>query len=132
MSDERKLKWLKYVLAAKCIFCFIVWGLPSLLAPVSIIRMLSVPTPNDPLFMRLTGAFIITFGIAYWYAYRDPIQNKSIVKVGVVDNGLITLVILVFTAFYELRSIFVWASAVLTFIFFISFILLMPKKETVR
>ena len=129
MSSERNLKWLKYFLGAKVVFCFLLWGLPSLLAPVAFIQRLGVPTPNDPLFMRLSGALIITFGIAYWYAFRDPILNRSIVKVGIVDNGLITLVILVFIAFYDLRSIFMWVSALLTFMFFISFILLMPKSQ---
>ena len=129
MSTEQKLKWLKYILAAKFVFCILVWGLPSLLAPITFIQRLGIPTPDDPLFMRLTGAFIITFGIAYWYAYRDPIHNNAIVKVGVVDNGLVTLVILVFIAFYDLRSIFMWVSALLTFIFFLSFILLMPKTK---
>jgi hypothetical protein len=130
MPIERRLTWLKYILAAKFVFCIIIWGLPSLLAPMNMMQRLGVPTPDDPLFVRLTGAFIITFGIAYWYAYRDPIHNIAIVKVGVVDNGLATLVILVFVAFYDLRSIFMWVSALLTFIFFISFILLMPKVET--
>jgi hypothetical protein len=130
MSSARRLIWLKYILAAKFVFCILIWGLPSLLAPMDMMQRLGVPTPDDPLFVRLTGAFIITFGIAYWYAYRDPIRNTTIVKVGVVDNGLVTLVILVFVAFYDLRSIFMWVSALLTFIFFISFILLMPKAET--
>ncbi|MGE5123049.1 MAG: hypothetical protein ACM3H7_00905, partial [Acidobacteriaceae bacterium] len=118
MSSERKHKWLKFILAAKVVFCFIVWGLPSLLAPLAIIQRLGVPTPDDPFFMRLSGALIITLGTAYWFAYRDPIKNNAIVKVGVVDNGLATLLILIFIAFYDLQNIFMYVSSLLTFIFF--------------
>lgn len=68
--------------------------------------------------------------MAYWYAYKDPVHNVAIVRVGVLDNGLVTLAILVFTAFYDLRSVFLWLPALLTFAFFISFVLLMPRPET--
>ncbi len=129
MVSDRKLKWLKVFLLVKVFFCFFVWGLPYLLAPMAYFQRLGVPMPDDSLFIRLSGAIIIAFGVAYWYAYKDPIHNVAIVKAGVVDNGLVTLVIFVFMAFYNLRSVVVLASGLLTFIFFISFLLLMPKQE---
>jgi len=132
MSSDRKLKWLKYILLVKVFFCFFVWGLPYLLAPMAYFQRLGVPMPDDSLFIRLSGAIIIAFGVAYWYAYKDPIHNVAIVKAGVVDNGLVTLVIFVFMAFYNLRSVVVLASGLLTFIFFISFLLLMPKPEAAQ
>jgi hypothetical protein len=92
------------------------------------IQNLSVPTPDDPFFMRLSGTFIITLGIAYWYAYKDPIRNKDIVKVGVVDNALVTLLIAFFVVFHDMRSIFMIVSEVLAFIFCIAFLVLMPKS----
>jgi hypothetical protein len=88
-----------------------------------------VPTPDDPLFVRLFGAVVTAVGLAYWYAYRDPVQNAAILKVGILDNGLVTLTILVFIVFYGLRSYLMWASALLTLVFFVSFILLMPRPE---
>jgi len=129
MSSDRKLKWLKVILLVKVFFCFFVWGLPYLLAPMANLQRFGVPVPDDSLFIRLSGAIIIAFGVAYWYAYKDPVHNVAIVKAGVVDNGLVTLVIFVFMAFYNLRSVVVLASGLLTFIFFISFLLLMPKPE---
>jgi hypothetical protein len=129
MSSERKLKWLKVILLVKVFFCFFVWGLPYLLAPMAYFQRLGVPVPDDSLFIRLSGAIIVAFGVAYWYAYKDPVHNVAIVKAGVVDNGLVTLVIFVFMAFNNLRSVIVLVSALLTFIFFISFLLLMPKVE---
>jgi len=50
--------------------------------------------------------------------------------VGVVDNGLVTLVNLYFILFGDLRSVVMLISAALALFFFISFLLLMPKMET--
>jgi hypothetical protein len=129
MSNSQRLNWLKRILAVKTAFTLLAWGLPALIAPMSVFHLLGVPTPDDPLFVRLFGAVVTAVGLAYWYAYRDPVQNAAIVKVGILDNGLVTLTILVFIVFYGLRSIFIWASALLTLVFFVSFILLMPRPE---
>jgi hypothetical protein len=128
MANNRLL-WLKRILAVKVVLTFLFWGLPNLLYPLSLLQRLGVPTPDDPIYLRLLGAVIIAFGVAYWYAYKDPIHNIAILKAGIVDNGLVTLVTLYFIVFANQRSIFMLISAPLTFIFFLSFPLLMPKKE---
>jgi len=51
--------------------------------------------PDDPIFLRLFGAIVTAVGVAYWYAYRDPVRNIVILKFGVVDNGLVTVTIIV-------------------------------------
>ncbi len=130
MSRNRRLIWLMYILAAKIALIVFVWGLPALLAPISLLQRLGVPTQGDPLYLRLFGAVVIAFGVAYWYAYKDPVHNIAILKAGVVDNGLATLVTLFFIVFYDLRSISMLISMPLTLFFFISFLLLMPKTET--
>ena len=129
MSTDKKTVWLKRVLAAKAALCLLAWGLPTLIAPISVFHLLGVPTPDDTLFVRLFGAVVTAFGLAYYYAYRDPVRNVAIVRVGIADNGLVTLTILVFILFFGLRSAFMWVSAVLTFAFFICFLLLAPKSE---
>ncbi len=130
MSVDRRLTWLRKILAVKVVLTLFCWGLPTLLAPPSLFQFLGVPVPDDPLFLRLFGAVVTAFGAAYWYAFRDPIRNIAILKTGVVDNGLVTLMILVFAIHYNLRSVFLLASGLLTFFFFISFILLMPRTES--
>ena len=127
--DKNKLLWLKRILAVKVVLTFFYWGLPLLLFPMSLLQRFGMTMPDDPLYFRLLGAVIMAFGIAYWYAYKDPIHNVAIVKAGVVDNGLVTLVTFYFIVFANLRSIVMLISALLTLIFFISFILLMPKTE---
>ena len=130
MSPSKKLLWLKWFLAAKVILTFLFWGLPLLLFPISLLQRLGMPSSDGSIYLRLLGAVIIAIGVAYWYAYKDPVHNIAIVKVGVVDNGLVTLVTLFFIVFHDLRSIILLVSALLTFVFFISFILLMPKTES--
>jgi hypothetical protein len=123
-----RLLWLKRILAVKVILTFLFWGLPNLLYPLPLLQRLGVPVPDDPIYLRLLGAVIIAFGVAYWYAYKDPLTNIAIVKAGIIDNGLVTLVTLYFIVFANLRSIVFLISAPLTFIFFLSFILFMPEK----
>jgi hypothetical protein len=129
--SNNKLLWLKWILAVKVILTFLFWGLPILLFPISLLQRFGMPTPEDPIYLRLLGAVITAFGVAYWYAYKDPVHNIAIVKAGVVDNGLVTLVTLFFIVFHDLKNITMLISAVLTLIFFVSFILLMPKAEAV-
>jgi hypothetical protein len=129
MSSSQKLLWLKWILAVKVVFSFLFWGIPNLFFPISLLQRFGVPTPDAPIYLRLLGAVIIAFGVAYCYAYKDPVRNIAILKAGVVDNGLVTLVTLFFIVFHDLRNITMLISAVLTLVFFISFILLMPKTE---
>jgi hypothetical protein len=129
MSNNNKVVWLKRILAVKVILCFLLWGIPSLLAPLAIFPTLGAPMPDDPIYQSSLGAVVIAFGVAYWYAYKDPVHNIAIVKTGVVDNGLATLVTLYFVIFRDLKSIVMLVSGLLTLFFFVSFILFMPKTE---
>jgi hypothetical protein len=84
--------------------------------------------PEDPIFLRLFGAVVTAFGVAYLYAYRDPVRNVAIVRVGVVDNGLVALTIVVVGLTTGISSWFIWVSAVLTALFFVAFLVLMPQE----
>jgi hypothetical protein len=127
--SNNKLVWLKRILAVKVVLTFLFWGLPLLLFPLSLLQRFGMSKPDDPIYLRLLGAVITAIGVAYWYAYKDPVHNIAIVKAGIVDNGLVTLVTLYLFVFFDLRNITMLISALLTLIFFISFILLMPRTE---
>lgn len=129
MSANKKILWLKRILVVKVALAVFYWGLPNLLMPVSLLGLSGVPIPADPIYLRLLGAVICAFGVAYWYAYKDPVRNVAIVKAGVVDNGLTSLVALYFILFRHLTSILMLVSVLLTLSFFILFLLLMPKPE---
>lgn len=129
MSSKNKLVLLRWILAVKIALSFLFWGVPFLLFPLSLLQRFGAPVPDDPLYLRLLGAVIIALGVAYWYAWKDPVHNVAILKAGIVDNGLVMLVNLYFIVFHNLRSITMFISVVLTFFFMLAFILLMPKTE---
>jgi hypothetical protein len=129
MVRNNKNLWLKRILVVKIALSFLFWGLPFLFFPLSFLQRSGVSITGDPIYLRLLGAVILALGVAYWYAWKDPVHNVAILKAGVVDNGLVTLVTLYFVLFQGFRSTIMLISALLTLFFFISFILLMPKAD---
>ena len=128
MNTSHRMQWLRKVLLVKVIVTFLVWGLPALIGPPAFLTLFDLEVPEDPTYLRLFGAVVIALGVAYWYAYRDPLRNAAIVRVGVVDNGLVTLAIIVLGLTTGVSSWFMWVSAVLTALFFIAFLVLMPRE----
>ena len=129
MNASPKILWLRRILLVKVIVTFLVWGLPALFAPSAFLALFGIIMPDDPIFLRLFGAIVTAVGVAYWYAYRDPVRNIAILKFGVVDNGLATVTIIVMGLTVGVSSWFFWLSAVLTAFFCIAFASLMPGEE---
>lgn len=129
MVSDLKLLWLRRVLLVKVLLTILVWGLPALLGPFSLLAILKIPIPEDPIYLKLFGGAITAWGIAYWFAYKDPLRNVAIVKAGIIDNALLTLVIVVLGITGGVSSVFIWISGLLTGLFFLSFLLLIPRAE---
>ncbi len=128
MMPSPKVVWLRRVLLIKTLITIVVWGLPALIGPLSLLALLGVPIPEDPIYLRLFGGAATAWGVAYWFAYKDPLRNVAIIQAGLVDNALPTLVIVYLTLAGKVSSTFIWASALLTGAFFLSFLLLMPRE----
>lgn len=120
--------WLRRILLVKVIACVLVWGLPALVGPPALLNLFGVEMPDDPTVLRGFGALATALGLAYWYAFRDPVRNVAIVRFGVVDNGLgaATLLVLALTA--GLSSWFYWVSLALLVFFCLAFLVLMPRE----
>lgn len=110
----------------------LLWGLPSLIGTPGFAAVFGIEMPQDPIFLRMFGAVVTAFAVAYWFAYRDPLKNAAIVRAGVVDNGLVTLTIIVVGLTTGVSSWFIWGSAVLTGLFCILFLVLMPQETESR
>ena len=132
MGTSQRMQWLRRVLLIKVIVTFLVWGLPALIGPPAVLELFNIEMPESPIFLRLFGAVVTAFGVAYWYAYRDPLRNAAIVRVGVVDNGLVTLVIVILGLTTGISSWFIWGSAVLTALFCTALLVLMPRETEER
>ena len=129
MENSKKLSLLRPLLLFKVIVTFFGWGLPALLAPTAILPIFGITLPDDPIFFRLFGAVVTAAGVAYWYAYKDPVRNIAILKFGVVDNGLVTLTFIAFALTSGLSSLYFWISGLLTAFFCIGFLVLMPEDD---
>ena len=129
MGADFKLLWLRRVLFVKVFVTVFVWGLPALLGPLSLLAILKVPIPADPIYLRLFGGAATAWGVAYWFAYKNPVWNTAIVKAGLIDNALPTLVIVYLGITRGVSSAFIWISGLLTALFFVSFLVLMPREE---
>lgn len=129
IHESNKLTWLRRVLLVKTLVTLVVWGLPALLGPLSLLSRLGVPIPEDPIYLRLFGGAATAWGIAYWFAYRDPVRNVAIIKAGLVDNALPTLVIAILGLAGRVSSAFIWASGIATGLFFLAFLVLMPANR---
>jgi hypothetical protein len=132
MRDNRRMQWLRRMLLVKVLLCFVAWGLPALWASPTLLRWFGLNVPQDPLFLRSFGALAIALGVAYWYAYRDPVRNEAILRVGLVDNALATLVVLFTVLTGGLSSWFVALTGLLTAAFFFAFLWLMPTAPSTQ
>jgi hypothetical protein len=128
MTTDARILWLRRVLLVKTFVTVFVWGLPALLGPLSLLHIFRVPVPADPIYLRLFGGTVTAWGVAYWLAYKDPVRNVAIVKAGLVDNALSTVVTVLIGLTSGISSAFIWLSAVLTGMFFVSFLILMPRE----
>ncbi|MBN1897316.1 MAG: hypothetical protein JW827_00945 [Spirochaetes bacterium] len=127
MEKSKKLIWLKRVLLLKVILIFTAWA-PALIAWPEFLKLLGIPWPDNPIFLRLFGALQTSLGVAYIYAYKDPLKNKDIVKVGIFENGLMTLTLL-FLGFTTGISPFLWISVFFTTFFCVSFLVFKPAAR---
>ena len=127
MSDGNDHRRLRQILLAKWLVTVFVWGLPALIGPPVLFGILRIPMPDDLTFVRLFGAVVTAVALAYFYAWRDPERNVAILKFGVLDNGLVTLTIVVLALATGSTSWFLLGSAVLTAFFCIAFLVLMPR-----
>ena len=129
MTNDLRLTQLRRVLFVKTVITILVWGLPALIGPLSFLAILGIPIPEDPIYPRLFGGACTAWGVAYWFAYKDPLRNVAIVKAGLVDNALPTLLILFLGVTGRVSSVFFLISGLLTGLFFVLFLLLMPREE---
>ena len=50
------------------------------------------PLPTEPLFLQLFAWLVIVFGIAYFWASRDPAANVPVIKLGMIGKLSVVLV----------------------------------------
>lgn len=128
MNETTKLTWLKRVLVFKMLVVLLMWGLPTWLAPASVLQLFGESLPNPPFYMRIFGATQIGLVFLYWLAYRAPVKNRDMIRYAVVDNTIAFLTILVYGLTVGITNPTVWISAGLVLFFAVAFYILTPAE----
>lgn len=113
---------IRRILAVKIIVTLGVWALPALFLPPPWFPVFGIPEPPIAhlVFVRLLGAAYLSLVVGYALAWRAPARHPGAVLVGIVSNGLASLVIVSigaaggFATWSVLGAIYMWGSAVLT------------------
>jgi len=127
MQEATRIIWLKRTLIVKILVVALMWGLPSWIAPASMLKLFGVEMPADPFYMRTFGGVMMGLVFLYWFAYRNPVKNRDIIRYAVIDNTLSFLTILGVGFTTGITNPVIWVSAVLVALFAVAFYVLMPK-----
>ncbi|MEP0804347.1 MAG: hypothetical protein HRF47_02580 [Chloroflexota bacterium] len=127
MDENTKLTRLKRVLVFKMLVVLFLWGLPTWIAPESVLNLFGETLPDLPFYMRIFGATQIGLVFLYWLAYRNPLKNRDMIRYAVVDNAVAFLTMMGYAFTVGITNPTVWISAALVLFFAIAFYLLTPK-----
>jgi hypothetical protein len=112
---------IRQVFAVTIVVSLAVWILPALLLPGALFPTFGIPEPaiEQLVFVRLWGAALGGLLAGYALAWRAPTRHPGIVLIGIVANGLTSLVIVrtgasgAFASWTTLGSMYIWGSALL-------------------
>jgi hypothetical protein len=128
MNETTKFTWLKRVLILKMLVVLLMWGLPTWLAPDSVLKLFGETLPDPPFYMRIFGATQIGLVFLYWLAYRNPVKNRDMIRYAVVDNTIAFLTMMGYAFTVGITNPTVWVSAGLVLFFAIAFYVLTPSQ----
>ncbi len=128
MNEDTKIIWLKRVLLFKMLVVALLFGLPTWIAPEPVLKLLGESLPTPPFYMRIFGSTQIGLVFLYWLAYKNPLQNRDMVRYAVVDNTVAFITIITYAILVGITNPTVWLSAILVLFFAVSFYILTPRK----
>lgn len=128
MNEETKLTWLKRVLIFKIVVVALLWGLPTWIAPESVLVLFGETLPDPPFYMRMFGATQIGLVFLYWLAYQNPVKNRDMIRYAVFDNAVAFLTLIGIALTIGITNPTVWISAGLVLFFAVAFYVLLPQK----
>lgn len=129
MNEETKLAWLKRVLMIKIVVVVLLWGLPTWIAPESILNLLGESLPDPPFYMRIFGATQMGAAILFWFAYKNPVGNRDIIRYAAIETAIAFMTMIFLIVRTPITNPTVWISAALELFFSVSFFVLTPKKS---
>jgi peroxiredoxin len=85
--NKKSRSWPRYVLVAAALLN-IGWGFFVVLSPQSLFDWGQLEPTNYPVIWQALGLIVISLGIGYWIASRNPLQHWAIVLVGLLGKLL--------------------------------------------
>ncbi len=117
------MKSLSVVLIFKIVFTVVLWCLPLLFFPESLLIKLGLPEPSSMLFLRLLGMAYVALVVGYCFGLRKTLKGErptDVVWVGIVSNGGACLLLLSYGLLGAWQTwgfpatILMWVSGVIT------------------
>ena len=111
--------------------CFydVLLGLAFLVAGDSILSTIGMTLPPHVAYIQLAAVFILVQGVSYWFPFRDPLGNLSIVKVGVAYKAAYAGLAVWYLAIGALPSLFFIPWAVIDLGFLVGFVLFLRSAS---
>lgn len=97
-------------------------GAAFLIAGEPILTAIGMTLPPHIAYIQLSAVFIFIQGLSYWLAYRDPLGNKGIVRVGIAYKAAYVGLTLYYLLIQQLPSVFFIPWAVFDLLFLIGFV----------
>jgi len=124
-----KLKWAKLIMLLAAIYNCI-WGIVISLYP----QVLLFGNPSTPfllIILKCVGMLVGTYGIAYYFASKDPVKYWPLILVGFIGKVLGPIGAVYYIATGELTAKFLYVNLLNDFIWLIPFgwILYMVRRR---
>jgi len=128
MAAEGKVKGMKWVLIIAGLVSLIYWGILLVFVSPGMTAIYGAPYPTEPIYVRTIGMLCVVLGLLFLLASCDPVKNRLVVNVGIINYALF-LIFAIVTMFITKEAVgFVWwINLVLYVIFLILFIAFRPK-----
>jgi len=97
-------------------------GAAFLIAGESILEAIGMALPPHIAYIQLSAVFVFIQGLSYWLAYRDPLGNKGIVRVGVAYKAAYVGLTAYYLVIGQLPSVFFVPWAVFDLLFLVGFV----------
>lgn len=62
------------------------WGTVNVVAPDVVFAVLGIPRPTYMPLWQVVGMLVLLYGIAYWWAARDPLRHRHLVAIGLLGK----------------------------------------------
>jgi len=62
------------------------WGALNVCAPQAIFAVLGIRPPSYPPIWQVVGMFVLLYGLAYWWAARDPVRHRHLIAIGLLGK----------------------------------------------